>query len=121
MWVACLAFLAKQKVREQTNQQEINGSSYFHTLKNTMMLQNTATSQPPEETKDKKKKKSRSKSSTGSANQHKFSNITAKAFISVLNEDPTMKNGMKDSTQHALSEKALQTKGLWNYLKTIKQ
>ena len=72
------------------------------------MLQNTATnSQPPEETKDKKKKSSRSKSSAGQVNQHKFSNITAKAFISVLNEDPSMKTGMKDSTQHALSDKAL--------------
>ena len=108
MWVACLAFLAKQKLREQTNLQETNGSSYFHTLKNTMMLQNTATnSQPPEETKDKKKKSSRSKSSAGQVNQHKFSNLTAKAFISVLNEDPSMKTGMKDSNQHALSEKAL--------------
>jgi hypothetical protein len=63
-----------------------------------MMLQNTATSQPPEEKKYKKREKSRSKSSAGSANKHKFSNITAKAFISVLNEDPTMKTGMKDTS-----------------------
>lgn len=123
MWFACLAFLTKQKVREQTNQEQSSGSSYFHTLKNTMMLQNNeANTQLNEEPKDKKLKKLRSKSQAGNVNQHKFSNITAKAFISVLNEDPTMKTGtMKEPTQQSLSEKALQTKGLWNYLKTIKQ
>lgn len=64
-----------------------------------MMLQNNGAIQPLEEPKDKKKSKSRSKSQSGTVNQHKFSNITAKAFISVLNEDPTMKTGnMKDPT-----------------------
>ena len=84
-----------------------------------MMLQNIGSNtQPVEEPKDKKNKKKRSKSSVGTVNQHKFSNITAKAFISVLNEDP---DSMKNPTQNALSERALTTKGLWNYLKTIKQ
>jgi hypothetical protein len=65
---------------------------------------------------------------------HKFSNIDAKAFCSVIQEsknlfinhriiinlliDPSI---VINKDQQSLCEKALQAKGMWNYLKNVKK
>lgn len=80
LWVASLKTLAERKSREQETATTTRSTSYFHTLQNTLSI-----NQPAEENRDsgelEKKKRDKSKGKS-----HKFINIDAKAYISVIQE-----------------------------------
>ncbi|CDW71658.1 ph domain containing protein [Stylonychia lemnae] len=113
-WVTCLKFLADQKSREQETATSSRSLSYFSSLQNNLQLQEqVSTKEGGEQQEEKRKSKSRTRTKA-----HKFTNIDAKAFASVAIQNPQLVLN-KDQTQ--LSEKALITKGIWNYLKTVKE
>ena len=87
LWVACLTFLSMQKAREDYSSSKSSSLSYFNNLQNTNSLSgqqdgSTTTEgnlRDDDKQEGKKKKGKRSKSKS-----HKFSNINARAFISVI-------------------------------------
>lgn len=87
LWVASLKFLSERKSREQETATTTRSTSYFHTLQNTLSLQmQTEGNRDSGELDKKKRDKSKGKA-------HKFSNIDARAFISVIQES----NNYEDS------------------------
>jgi hypothetical protein len=77
IWVVCLKFLSEQKNKEQETATSTRSASYFYTLTNTMALNQEGSAKEGEAGENDKKKKNTGKS-------HKFSNIDARAFVSVI-------------------------------------
>lgn len=80
LWVACLKFLSDLKHREMETMTSSRSSSYFNTLTNTLSLGQYNEGRDSGDIDKKKRSKSKSKGKS-----HKFSNIDAKAFVSVIN------------------------------------
>lgn len=84
VWVACLKFLSEYKSKEYETSTTVRSASYFHTLINTHEInQETLTKDLLEVSEKSKNTKSKSKSKTRA---HKFKNLDAKAYTSVINE-----------------------------------
>lgn len=125
VWVACLKFLSEYKSKEMETSTSVRSASYFHTLINTNEINQETVSKDLQDANKKSKLKSKSKSKTRA---HKFKNLDAKAYTSVINEskfnyakykiDPKL---ILNKDVQTLSQKALTSKGLWNYLKVVKE